>query len=186
MSLEGNSSYATKSLSYDDVFKMITWMIKPKRIVEFGILHGYSLHCFAQTTDTSAKITAYDIFENFNGNSAKRDINAAFASYPNVSIEEGDFYKMVDSLEDASIDILHIDIANDGDVYKFAIDNYMAKLSAGGIMILEGGSEERDHVEWMIKYSKKPIRDILKALDSKYEVLTMTGFPSLTIIKKSI
>ena len=186
MSLEGSSSYANKSLSYDDVFKMVTWMIKPTRIVEFGILHGYSLKCFAQTTDTSTKITAYDIFEKFNGNSAKRDINAAFAPYPNVSIQEGDFYKIVDSLEDASIDILHIDIANDGDVYKFAIDNYMAKLAVGGVMILEGGSEERDHVEWMIKYSKKPIRDTLKALDSKYEVFTLTGFPSLTIIKKLI
>jgi predicted O-methyltransferase YrrM len=184
MSQEGSSSYATKSLAYDDIFKLLMWMIKPKCIVEFGILHGYSLKCFANNTDASTKITAYDIFEKFNGNSAKRDIYASFSSYPNVSIQEGDFYKMVSSLEDASVDILHIDIANDGAVYEFAVDNYMTKLSTGGVMILEGGSEERDHVEWMIKYSKKSIRDTLKVLHSKYDVYTMTGFPSMTIIKK--
>ena len=100
-----------------------------------------------------------------------------FKEHENVSIEYGDFYKLHDTLKE--IDILHIDIANNGDVYEFAINNYLPKLSKNGVIILEGGSEERDNVEWMIKYNKPKIQPIVK----KYNMKVIGTFPSITLFK---
>ena len=173
------SSYLQK-LDYSDVLKTLCYILNPKRIVEFGILDGYSLKTFAENT-TNCEIKAYDIFEEFNGNSAKREIINKFKKYKNIKIEYGDFYKK--EIEDNSLDILHIDIANNGDIYKFAIENYMKKIKKNGIMILEGGSEERDNIEWMIKYNKTKIKPYLDSLN--YEIMTIGKIPSITIIKKN-
>jgi len=178
-----NSSYSTTALSYDTIFNVLIWAHNPKRIVEFGILEGYSLMCFAKQSDPSTEIKAFDIFEKFNGNSAKRDVVARFDAFPNVTIQEGNFYDTYKQLEDNSIDILHIDIANDGDVYEFAIENYMQKLTSSGVLILEGGSQERDEISWMIKYNKKKIRETLSKLAPNYRIHTISTFPSLTLIK---
>jgi hypothetical protein len=140
--------------------------------------------CFAKQAAPTTEIKAYDIFEQFNGNSAKRDIRARFDTFSNVSVNEGDFYKTFSAFEDGTIDILHIDIANDGSVYEFAIQNYMPKMSSRGVMILEGGSEERDNIHWMLKYGKKPIRDVLTKLSGSYDIQTISAFPSLTLIRR--
>jgi hypothetical protein len=55
------------------------------------------------------------------------------------------------------------------------------------LIVIEGGSSERDKVEWMIKYKKMPIKSWLKDFKSKHpdiEYLTVESFPSLTIIRK--
>ena len=90
---------------------------------------------------------------------------------------------MVHTFKDNSIDILHIDIANNGDVYKFTIEYYLKKVSNGGLLILEGGSKERDQVEWMKKYSKPSIKKYLDTLKD-LQVLTIGAVPSITVIKK--
>ena len=85
---------------------------------------------------------------------------------------------------DNSIDILHIDISNNGDTYKFAIENYMPKVSKGGLILLEGGSKLRDEVEWMETFNFPEIRPIVEKIKSEYRVMTLEPYPSLTIIKK--
>ena len=178
-----NSSYNKTELQYGDLFRIITWMTKPKRIVEFGLLEGYSLHQFAVTANNTCCIEGYDIFEKFNGNAAKRNIQECFVQFPNVKIQEGDFYTKYKSYEDNSIDILHIDIANDGHVYEFAFEYYLPKLTKEGIMILEGGSEERDNVEWMIKYKKQPILHILEKFMPVYDIFKLEKYPSCTCVR---
>jgi len=172
------SSY-NNNLSYQELLESIIFLKKPKKIIEFGILEGFSLKIFAQNED--CQIEAYDIFNKFNGNGAKENIRELFKSYPNVKINYGDFYKKHIEIEDNSLDILHIDIANNGDVYKFAIDNYLKKLKKDGLMILEGGSRERDSVDWMIKYKKEKINPYLKSLNLDYK--TFGKIPSITLIK---
>jgi len=54
----------------------------------------------------------------------------------NVIINYGDFYEVHKDISD--VDIIHIDIANNGDVFEYAIKNYLPKLSENGIMIMEG------------------------------------------------
>jgi len=181
------SSYNVSNLGYNDLFKTLILMVQPGKIVEFGILEGYSLLSFIQNSYPDCIINAYDIFDKFNGNGADKMIIEKFKEYNNVKIEEGDFYEKYISFEDNSIDILHIDIANDGDVYKFTIDNYLSKISDKGVIILEGGSKERDEVRWMIKYNKTPINPYIKKLQKRLDIIVevIEKYPSVTIIKKN-
>jgi predicted O-methyltransferase YrrM len=176
------SSYRN-SIDYLELFRAIAFVTKPKRIVEFGILNGASLEAMVSGAP-EAKITAYDIFDRFNGNHADRgEIYIKFREFPNVAIDHGDFYEKASDFVDGSIDLLHIDIANDASVYRFALENYWPKLSDDGVMVLEGGSQERDQVPWMTKYDKMPIHPYLRTLDG-LSWLTIGEFPSLTVMKK--
>jgi predicted O-methyltransferase YrrM len=178
------SSY-NNNISYGELLSGIVFSIQPKTIIEFGILEGYSLKTFVDNTNSTVNINAYDIFDEFNGNSANKEkLKKTFSSYPNVTIDYGDFYKKHEEIKDNSIDLLHIDIANNGDVLKFALKHYINKLSENGILIFEGGSVARDNVEWMIKYNKQPINPIINQNKNYYNIKTIGYVPSITIIKK--
>jgi len=178
-----NSSYKN-NIEYKDIFSTICFLNEPFKIIEFGILDGYSLKAMADIVNSTCSIEAYDIFEEFKGNAANKEkIEKEFQVYPNISIHYGDFYKQIELLTNNSIDILHIDIANDGDVYEFVFNNYINKMKEGGIIIMEGGSFERDNVEWMIKYKKNPIKPVLNIYSQKYNIMTLGIIPSITIIK---
>jgi len=177
------SSYLNNDVNYGDLISAAIFNKNPQNIVEFGILDGFSLKIFVDNFP-DANINAFDIFDEFNGNCAKKDIIEKFAEYKNVNIEYGNFYDKYNDLD--NIDILHIDIANNGDVIEFLLENYLPKLSSNGLIIFEGGSEERDNIDWMQKYNKrkiKPILDDLKRMD--IEVKTFGRIPSITLIKKN-
>ena len=179
------SSY-NNTVTFGDILSAVTFIHKPKLVVECGILEGYSLSKFVENTNKDTKIEAYDIFEQFNGNHAIKDsLVKQFIVYPNVSIQEGDFYEVYKKYSDKSIDILHIDIANNGDVLEYVFKHYLPKLSKNGIIIFEGGSEERDNIEWMIKYNKSKIKPILDKYSDKYCIKTIGTIPSLTIISNN-
>ena len=179
-----NSSYNNK-INFGDIISTITFLQKPQKIVECGILEGYSLDKFTCNSDTHTEIFAYDIFDKFNGNHAIKDkIINHFSPYENVNIAYGDFYNVFKLHKNKSIDILHIDIANNGDVYEFMFQNYVDKLKDDGIILMEGGSEERDNIEWMIKYNKPKIKPVLDKYNLKYDIKTIGKIPSITIIKK--
>jgi predicted O-methyltransferase YrrM len=178
------SSYNNK-INFGDIISSITFLKNPKKIVECGILEGYSLDKFILNSDTDTQIDAYDIFDKFHGNHAIKDkIIKQFSPHKNVNIEYGDFYNVFKLHENKSIDILHIDIANNGDVYEFMFQNYVDKLKDDGIILMEGGSEERDNIEWMIKYNKSKIKPVLKKYSENYDIKIIGKIPSITIIKK--
>ena len=179
------SSYAANCINYGELIQFVTWLITPELIVEFGILEGYSLINFIKKSN-NCNIHSYDIFENFKGNSAKRDILEKFIEYKNVKIEDGDFFHKILEYPDNSIDILHIDIANDGFTYEYTFLNVMKKLRKNGILIMEGGSNERDIVDWMIKYNKVCIVETLDKFRDKYNIFTIDKFPSMTFIRHKL
>ena len=83
-----------------------------------------------------------------------------------------------------NVDILHIDIANNGDVFDYVIHKYLPKMSKNGVILFEGGSIDRDNVEWMNKYNKPKINPIIqKYIEQGYNITIYGSFPSLTIIK---
>ena len=176
------SSYIENRL--DIVFKTLCGLINPKRIVEFGILDGYSLKTFIDSNSADCIIEAYDLFDDFPYNAADYDTVVSKYGGDNVHIQKADFYESMSLLEDNSVDIIHIDIANDADVIKFGVDNYMSKISNGGVMVFEGGSLERDEVYWMNDFNKKKINPYLKGLEDKYNITIIDDYPSVTIIKK--
>jgi len=127
-------------------------------------------------------LNAYDIFEEFNGNHAQKDkLISLFKDYDNVSINYGDFYEVHKTIN--NVDIIHIDIANNGDVYEYAVKNYLPKLSDNGILLMEGGSKERDNIEWMIKYNKPKMQPIIEKYRNLCKIKVIGKMPSLTIIK---
>ena len=101
-----------------------------------------------------------------------------------MSIKNGDFYNVHNTIDDNSLDVLHIDIANNGDVIQFTFDNYIQKLKHDGVLIIEGGSIERDNVEWMLKYNKPQINSVLQQYKTKYKIITIGDIPSITLIKR--
>jgi glucosamine-phosphate N-acetyltransferase len=177
------SSYFNKDIEYGAILENICFLKNPKKIYEFGILDGYSIDKFTKAAP-NAKIYAYDIFDEFNGNKPTNDIYDKFGE--NVLIEYGDFYKKYKEL-DGNADIIHIDVANTGDTYQFAIENYLPLLKKDGVLVLEGGSKKRDEVEWMIKYNKPLINPFLQKLQERldFSVKIIGEFPSLTIIKRN-
>lgn len=179
---EGRSSY--KDERFSKVLRTICLLRNPKKVVEFGILDGYSLDCFIEATEETCEIIAYDLFEDFPYNSAKFDSMVNKYSNTRASINRGNLFESHNIFDNNSIDIMHIDIANDGDVYEYCIKNLMQKISDSGVMILEGGSEERDNIEWMIKYNKSKIREVLYRYEDEYKIRVFNEFPSLTIITK--
>ena len=177
------SSY--KENRYNNVFKALAFCIKPKRIVEFGILEAYSLVSWIESTDNDTQIEAYDIFEDFPYNGASYpDITERFSDYQNVAIKRGDFFGTEKQFKNGEIDILHIDIANNGATYQYAIDHYMQKVAPTGVCILEGGSTARDNVYWMQEFDKPPIQDVIcdKKNQQKYNILVLEDYPSITLI----
>ena len=154
------SSYIENRL--DIVFKTLCGVIKPKRIIEFGILDGYSLKTFIESTN-ECDIIACDLFDEFPYNAADWDeINTKYGDH--ASIYKSDFYNSMGIINDDSVDIIHIDIANDADVFKFGIENYLPKIKKGGVLVFEGGSKERDEVYWMKDYDKPKTRNNQKKL----------------------
>ena len=170
---------------YEEFFKNLNLILNPKKIIEFGILNGYSLLQFAKYTSKNCKIKAYDLFDRYPFNAANyKIINNKFTKYKKVKIIKGDYYKVFRKIKNNTVDIIHIDISNCVQVYEFAIVNYLKKIKKNGLMILEGGSKKRDNVTWMKKYKKIKIQKILKKYSNNIYYKTIEYFPSVTIIKK--
>ena len=148
--------------------------VKPRTIVEFGALNGYSAVCMAMALDEigKGKIISYDLWSKYPHRhatmiDAKRNAEKyGVAKY--ITFAEGDFYEW----DGEHFDLLHIDISNDADT----IDALEEKvINRGGIVIFEGGSAERDKVEWVTKYNKRPIGDT----HVSYKIISHK-FPSLS------
>jgi predicted O-methyltransferase YrrM len=176
------SSYLTNH--YGDLVRSLVRIYDPKKIVEFGILDGFSLRCILSAVhvagdETKRDILAYDIFEDFPYHHAKHDtLREEFGEI----IQYGDYYKKYEELEDESIDFLHIDIANTGLVYNFFFRTYIHKLSKRGIALLEGGSRARDSHDWMLKFEKPPMAPVLDKYKDIYNIFVLEPFPSVTLV----
>lgn len=157
---------------------------KPKKIVEHGILFGYSTVAMAQALDEIGEghIYAHDLFDKYAfKHSTIKETQANIDRYnlgKYVTLIQGDFEEWLKSPED--FDMMHVDISNKGDTIERLYKVVKDKIQKGAIVIFEGGSEERDNVEWMVKYNCKKLRDA----DVPFEVVD-ESFPSLSMIKKN-
>tara|TARA_B110000003_G_C16389869_1_gene433919 strand:+ start:17 stop:583 length:567 start_codon:yes stop_codon:yes gene_type:complete len=175
-----SSSYSKNN--FDIIFKKICGAIKPESILEIGLLDGYSLKSFVNHSSKDTKIIGVDLFEGYEyKNSNFENIKTLFSSNKNVEIFHGDFFNYYKNSD--NFDIIHIDISNDGDIYRFSVENYLPITNK--ILILEGGSEERDSIHWMKKYQKPKITDFLDSLEPEIPYQTIELFPSITIFYKT-
>lgn len=158
---------------------------KPKVIVEFGCLYGYSTVAMALALKQlgEGKLKCYDLFEHYQyKHSTLEQTKANLVKYgveDYVEFHVMDYYDWLDNPEE--FDLLHLDISNTGHII---IDTYLglkSQIEKGSVIVFEGGSEERDNVEWMVKYKAMPINMVQQY--TNYEILN-PDFPSLSIIKQ--
>ena len=152
--------------------------LKPKVIVEFGALHGYSTIAMAMALDKLGRgiIKSYDLWEKYPyKHTTREDTMFNIKSYgleKYVELHYGDFWKW----KPEKCDLFYIDISNTGETIKKA-EKKMRKYAKR--IVFEGGSEQRDCVPWMLENYKKPIN----GCGVKYDILN-PDFPSISIICK--
>lgn len=179
---EIETSYSENDIGwtlYDLVLKY-----KPKKIVEFGVLYGYSTIVMAMALDEIGEghIYANDLFEDYEfKHSTMPETQGNIDRYglsKYITLAKKNFEEWLVQPED--FDFLHIDVSNKGDTIERLYESVKDQVARGAVVVFEGGSEERDNVEWMTKYKEKKIRDVnvpFKIIDPR--------FPSLSIITKA-
>jgi len=176
---EIESSYRENNIGkdlYDLVLKL-----KPKKVIEFGCLYGYSTVAIALALKElgEGKLHCYDLWEDYQYKHSS--IQQTIDNVNKYGVEDYVVFTKKDYnewlLNPEEFDLMHLDISNTGDTI---LRTYNA-LEENKTVVFEGGSEERDKVEWMIKYKARPINSVKDIVN--YEILN-SNFPSLSIFTK--
>lgn len=190
------SSYIENS--YGDFFYAIAQLYKPQRIVELGTFMGYSaLHmaaAFRDCPDSKTHLSLVDLWDNYpfrhcslettRENFKKNKLHNL--KNCEISFLNKSAYDVADSFDNGSVDLLHVDISNDGQSQEKTISLWHDKIREGGILLMEGGSPERDKISWMVEYNKTPIADFLNSswFKAQYEFVILCPYPSLTFARR--
>jgi predicted O-methyltransferase YrrM len=169
---EIESSYNINNIG-KDLYDMVI-KYKPTKVVEFGLLYGYSTVSIAQglrdNNIENSKLLSFDLFDDYEYKHSVRSVVEHNLERYNLSdlvqLNKTNFYEWMETNEDF-FDMIHLDISNNGHIIN-DVYNYTNKLSILHnkeiITIFEGGTVERDNVEWMNKYSKpkiNPLKNII-------------------------
>lgn len=182
------SSYAARG--YGAFIYALLRVLKPRSAVEVGVFQGFSLlTAAAALRDNGAgHITGYDLFEAYPHRHADRaGVEAEVLRsglQPWITLEAAD-------LEDIhhrhqAVDYLHVDVSNNGDTYQRVFDHWTDKVRQ--VILLEGGSQERDNVDWMHRYHKPaigPAIAMLRRAHPQWSMTVLCPFPSMTVALKS-
>lgn len=188
------SSYIENN--YGEVFRFLVRFYKPVVSVEIGVLDGYSLKHIAlamKAEGINGLVCAYDLFEDYEFKHGSREkvwkMLKEYGLIEYVQVEKEDAYKVSQRFKDNSVDFLHVDISNTGRVVDKIVSQWDRKMRKGGVIVFEGGSEERDQIDWMVKYKKPKIATAIKRnkiLKSGYKRrILFTAYPSLTVLVKN-
>lgn len=178
------SSYAARG--YGALMYALIRVLKPRSAVEIGIFRGFSLlSAAAALRDNGAgHITGYDLFEAYPYRHADREqvsrqmLQSGLERW--VTLEARDLRDVHERWD--AVDYLHVDVSNNGGTFRTVFDQWSHKVRQ--IILLEGGSGERDNVAWMHQYQKPAIGPALADLrraHPDWSFTTLTPFPSLTI-----
>jgi hypothetical protein len=183
------SSYAENN--YRKIIEAILVKECPRIIVECGILDGYSFFTFADFAKKyNGLVYGIDLFDDYEYNHPNFDnlMKICEESYLDTAfLYKKDAIKAAYMFVRNRIDLLHLDISNTGDRLSKLFDVWFDKVRPGGTILFEGGSEERDNIEWMQSCGERKIRTFIEEeLDIKYEVdyYVIEAFPSMTVCKK--
>jgi predicted O-methyltransferase YrrM len=176
--IEIESSYGENDIGktlYDLVLEH-----KPRKIIEFGILYGYSTVVMAMALDEIGEghIYAHDLFEDYSfKHGTMQQVQGNIDRYglgDYVTLSKNNFDEWLAQPED--FDFLHVDVSNKGDTIDRLYGAVKDQIARGAIVVFEGGSEERDSVEWMTKFHEKKIRDAyapFTVIDPRFPSLSM-------------
>lgn len=187
---EENLKSSYKTNNFGDVFYAIVRAVKPINCVELGVLHGYSTLFIAKGLKENGRgtVNTYDLFEDYPYNHSNyEDIKKFFQYCPMVKVHKWDANLVWEDYEPGSVDFLHVDLSNCGLTVKMVMDRWDSRMMQGGSILFEGGSQERDEVEWMKKYNRASLKAELETnpiIEEKYIFGTYLKYPSLTHLLK--
>ena len=153
--------------------------LRPKVVVEFGVLNGYSTISIAQALRDNGGgiIYAYDLWEQYTyKHSTQETVRQNLAKHgleEYVELRTMDFNNWCLSPDEC--DLLHLDISNDGNTIRQAFQATSCNI------LFEGGSEGRDECWWMKEFNKEPINSVKEL--TGYKVVA-PQFPSLSLITR--
>ena len=194
------SSYIENN--YGELIKQYIIAWQPASFVELGVLDGYStlnislgIKELAKLRGYLGKLDAYDLFEDYqfkhgNKEEVEKLLNDNGVS-EFVNLVKGNAYEAYKNYPDMVLDkvrgieFLHIDISNTGKVIHDIMEVWHPKIGQRGLVFIEGGSEERDEIEWMKKYDMPSIKKEIESnplINKYYNYGTYFKFPSLTIL----
>jgi len=191
------SSYRTNNFGL--LFTQTVLLRMPKVIVDVGILDGYSTIHLAtgakhlkSSMNIDSHVYAYDLFDDYRYKHGSIDCVSnnleRFDLTEYVTVRKKDAFKAYEDFENESVNLLHLDVSNDGEKIRQLMELWNSKIDpCYGIILLEGGSEERDNINWMIEYNKPSIRKELFSnpiITNEYNVFIYNQFPSITMLMK--
>jgi len=190
------SSY--KENNYGSVLASLIIGKKPELCIEIGVLDGYStlhiadaLRFNKEAFNIEGRLWCWDLWDEYeykHGN--KREVQKRIDDRKLgrfVRLSTGDAFEVAHLVQHTSVDFLHVDISNDGRTLKKVMDFWSHRMKPFGMIAFEGGSEERDNIDWMLKYDRTSIRKELKrnqTIETDFNYYTMVPFPSMTIFLK--
>lgn len=190
------SSY--KLNKYADVFKSLVHTFQPRECVELGCLEGYSTVAIAQGLKDNFNhgfgrgfLQAYDLFEDYDYRHTSQELaqkNIRDAGVDDfVVLHAANAFDIAEKYEPNTVHFLHVDLSNTGEIIRTIMTQWDEKMVQGGIICFEGGSAERDQVDWIKRYNKTPLKPEFESnpiINEKYVMATYLRFPSLTCIRK--
>lgn len=190
------SSY--KENNYGSVLLSLIIGKAPEVCVELGVLDGYSTMHIAKGLKFNydlfgidGKLFCWDLWDMYEYNHGdKNEVQKRLDKEkltPFVYLKTGDAFETPMLFPEKSVTFLHVDISNTGSVLKKIMDYWNKRMKNYGMIVFEGGSKERDNIEWMIKYKKPSIYDELRnneIIKNEYKFITLNAFPSMTILQK--
>jgi predicted O-methyltransferase YrrM len=165
---------------------------KPSLCVELGCLEGYSATHLARglKKNRAGRLVVVDLFEAYPyRNCPKAEVQNNLRKElvdDYVELVQDDVFSRIPLFPDDSIDLLHIDLSNNGDLLEQVFSAIDAKLKKSALIIFEGGSAERDGIKWMKDFNKKPLGDFIgsRYFQESFNHVVLTPFPSMTICQK--
>ena len=185
---------------------------QPCNYVELGVLDGYSTLAIAKGMaflekhrgTSNLKMHAYDLFDDYQYKHGNKEEVKKLLEENNVSqyvdLIKGDAFKVHENYPDTvfsweqegggrdrvrGIEFLHIDISNNGDNIRELMKLWHPKVAERGLVLIEGGSQERDEVEWMVKYNMASLKKEIETneiINTYYDYMTYFNFPGLTVL----
>jgi predicted O-methyltransferase YrrM len=190
------SSYSINA--YGPLFYALARTLRPASAVELGTFKGYSaLHIAAGMRDggrSGASLVLVDLWSDYPyRHCARSEVEErlrrnGLLDVPGMSVElrQSDVHSCADDHGDESVDLLHVDVSHDADALRAVLERWTGKVRRDGVLLLEGGSAERDRVPWMLAYRKVPIEDLLRGdwFRERFDAVVLPPFPSLTIARR--
>lgn len=164
-----NSSYEKNN--YGDFFYTLMRIYKPDKVVELGTKTGYSAYHMAKGLDVNGKgtIDCYDLWENLLNNQGQSGI---FRSIAEANLKEFEQIVKLNLAEATNVhkkydtvDILHVDLDNDGGILEKVVPAWIDKVRQ--IIIIEGGSNERDKIDLETNYKRMLATEWIDDLDEE-------------------